>query len=134
MAADLSESTRCEVNFLAGDQLCGSSFTQGPQKALPASLSSSHSSLPLVQHPPALYQVDGNSYVGGAYPILPTTTDATDRLVLLEDWSPTQAFLDRVQYTLLCVVLVLFLYALAAGISFPSCDPSLRSRPPPRRL
>jgi PAS domain S-box-containing protein len=115
VAAELADVAHVEVNLVAGDRLVASSLRGEPRAALVALLA-----LPRVrdlQGPASeLEDVAGRRYVAGAFPL--ATGEASGRLVLLQDWAPTQQFLDELQQQLLIAGIVIFALALGSTLAF----------------
>ena len=58
-------------------------------------------------------------YVTGAFSLFPErASDSVGRLILMQDWQPTQLFLDQLQMQLLETGIATFAVALAAGLVF----------------
>ena len=110
VAAELAGLTHVEVNLVAGHRLAASSLRGEPRAAFAA--------LRDLQAPgTGLQQLAGRRYVAGAFP-LATSSDSGSRLVLLQDWAPTQQFLDELQQQLLIVGAMIFALALAGALAF----------------
>jgi putative nucleotidyltransferase with HDIG domain len=116
-ARDLSGVTRCEVNFVSGSRLCGSSLNSRPVRAgLDRSLPVLTRSL---SNKPAFVSIGGRSYVGGLFPLTDRNGEGeTDRLLLLQDWDPTRSFLSAVDRGLFAVGALALLCALGGGWVF----------------
>src|SRR5207244_3156156 len=66
-----------------------------------------------------LEELAGRRYFAGAFPLAPAAgSPPPGRLVLLEDWAPTQLFLDELQRQLLVTGAVIFTFALAGALVF----------------
>ena len=57
----------------------------------------------------------GRRYFAGAFPLAPRDRRDPGRLVLLQDWAPTQLFLDELQRQLFVTGAVIFTFALAGA-------------------
>jgi PAS domain S-box-containing protein len=118
VAEELALVTHCEVNLVAGDHLCGSSLHKTERTELAAILAGgdlrARGGVSLDEH-----RVGGVRYVAGAFPLsADRESDGVGRLVLLQDWRPTQRFLDQLQRQLVQAGFAIFTLALAAGLVF----------------
>jgi PAS domain S-box-containing protein len=118
VARELAAVTRAEVNLVSADRLAGSSL-QGEERrqlgtALPAvTLAQRHGVST------DLTSLGDRDFVEGTFPLFRDgrRTDV-GHLVLLQDWAPTQAFLDELRNALLLAGIVAFALALAGGLVF----------------
>ena len=62
--------------------------------------------------------IGGRKFIEGTFPLFRDCTTDIGHLVLLQDWSPTQAFLDQLRSSLLFAGIGGFVLALAGGIFF----------------
>ncbi len=118
VAEELALVTHCEVNLVAGDHLCGSSLHKADRTELAAVLAEGNLR---TQRGVSLdeQRVGGIRYVTGAFPLFADrTSDSVGRLVLLQDWHPTQQFLDELQRQLLQAGVAIFTLALGAALVF----------------
>ena len=118
VAEELALVTHCEMNLVAGEHLCGSSLNKSERSELAAVLVSgdlrAHHGISLNEQ-----RVGGVRYVTGAFSLFPDrASDSVGRLILLQDWQPTQQYLDQLQKQLLETGLAIFAVALAAGLVF----------------
>jgi PAS domain S-box-containing protein len=128
VAAELAELAHVDVNLVVGDRLAASSLRGEPRAALaallaattPPSVGSSTPRLSDLQGPASeLEPLAGRRYVAGAFPLAAGRGSAqVGRLVLLQDWEPTQQFLDELQRQLLIAGTVIFALALAGAFGF----------------
>src|SRR6185436_9449068 len=66
-----------------------------------------------------LLRVGDRAYVTGVFPLgRPETGGNSGRLLLLSDWQPTQAFIDRLQSRFAWTGLVVLGLSLAGGLVF----------------
>jgi PAS domain S-box-containing protein len=115
VAAELADVAHVEVNLVAGDRLVASSLRGEPRAALAALLARPR--VRDLQGPASeLEDVAGRRYVAGAFPL--ATGETSGRLVLLQDWAPTQQFLDELQQQLLIAGAVIFAFALGGALAF----------------
>jgi signal transduction histidine kinase/DNA-binding response OmpR family regulator len=116
VARQLSEVTGSEVNFLAGEAISGSSLSLDTRSALAAlvgttSIESSRA------HVVAPIELQGVRYIARRYPLFADQQrDAVGSMVLLENWEPTQLFLDRVERQLLGIAAMTFCVMLAGAV------------------
>ena len=118
VAEELALVTHCEVNLVAGEHLCGSSLSKPGRSDLAAVLVSGN---PRAHHGISLdeQRVGGVLYVTGGFSLFADrASDGVGRLILLQDWQPTQQYLDQLQRQLLENGLATFAVALAAGLVF----------------
>ena len=119
VAEELAQVTHCEVNLVAADHLSGTSLKGAAQDRArgrwpPEADSGAGRRFSSISRPLA-----GRRYVAGAFPLSPDrTSDSTGRLLLLQDWQPTQRFLDELQRQFLLAGGIIFLVAVAAGVVF----------------
>jgi HAMP domain-containing protein len=118
VAADLADVAHVEVNLVVGDRLAASSLRGEPRAALSARVGAP----PLrdLEGPASdLEEVAGHRYFAGAFPLTAAAgSPHLGRLVLLQDWAPTQLFLNELQRQLLVTGAVIFMFALAGALMF----------------
>ena len=118
VAADLADVAHVEVNLVVGDRLAASSLRGEPRAALSARVGAP----PLrdLEGPASdLEEVAGYRYFAGAFPLTAAAgSPHLGRLVLLQDWAPTQLFLNELQRQLLLTGAVIFTLALAGALVF----------------
>jgi predicted signal transduction protein with EAL and GGDEF domain len=116
VARRLAEVTRSDVNIVAGHQLSASSLTGTDRLALAGLITSGWLSRPGTD---AVQRVGHGRYVIGVFPLSPGSDGNTvGRLVLLQDWRPTQQFLDEVRRRLLAAGAAIFALAVGGGLLF----------------
>ena len=125
---DIALVARSEVSLLCEDgRLCASSLSGLPRDVLARLVRDQPDTLGPIDARPALHRVGGTSFVGGVYPLTVggIGTDGSvgaaltgARLVLLQDWSPTEQALSQIQNAMLWVGFGTFLVALASGLVF----------------
>ncbi|RPH62136.1 MAG: response regulator, partial [Acidobacteria bacterium] len=117
VARELARTTRCEVNLIWNGRISGSSLPLALRGALASALRSHTASLDRVGQPPALRPLGTMQYVSGVYPLdTDTAGTAAGTLVLLQDWQPTQQFVDEIQSRVILLGSVTFLFALGGGL------------------
>ena len=127
VVAELAELAHVDVNLVAGDRLAASSLRGEPRAALAALLAAPKPSgggsaprLSDLQGPASeLEPLAGRRYLAGAFPLATGRGSAqVGRLLLLQDWEPTQQFLDELQQQLLIAGTVIFALALGSAFGF----------------
>jgi PAS domain S-box-containing protein len=117
VARQLAASTRTEVTLLAGTDLSGSSLSAARQGGVRDLVRHDPNALGRVNAAAGLRQIVDGWYVSGTYPVTSSNdTESLGRLVLMQDWQPTQAFVDQVKRGVLIVGSTLFVLALVAGL------------------
>jgi PAS domain S-box-containing protein len=118
VAADLADVAQVEVNLVIGDRLAASSLRGEPRAALNAQLATQH--LRKLEGPASgLEEVAGRRYFAGAFPLASGAgSPRRGRLVLLQDWAPTQLFLSELERQLLTTGAVIFTFALGGALVF----------------
>ena len=118
-AKELAELTRSEVNLAtAGGDISGSSLPQAARGELRE----------LIHATPSQYEQGGSfavrrvgdvPYVTGTFPLsADRASKDAGRLVLLQDWRPTQQFLDDLRRQLLLAGIGTFVLAVSGGVAF----------------
>jgi putative nucleotidyltransferase with HDIG domain len=117
LAGELARVTRCEVSFVSGAGLCGTSLPPQHQNAAVRFLSGAAPRLPGWGQRPSVQRLDGETYVGGIYPLYSDRTPtASGELLLLHPWKPTQSVLDEIRDALIYLGAFAFLLSLATGL------------------
>jgi PAS domain S-box-containing protein len=118
VANELAQVTHCEVNLVAADHLSGTSMNGAGRVELAGMLAAGKLQ---IQQTLSLdmQSIAGRRYVTGAFPLSPDRPPTgTDRMLLLQNWQPTQLFLDELRNGFLRAGGVIFLLAVAAGVVF----------------
>ena len=114
VARELAQTARCDVNFIVGGRLSGSSLASPRKAALAAMLSAEPDA---TRRPAALLSVGDADYVSGSYPLHPEASEAsTSALVLLQPWEPTQQFVDEIRTRVLWLGLATFVLSLGGAL------------------
>jgi signal transduction histidine kinase/ActR/RegA family two-component response regulator len=117
VARELSRTTRCEVSMIWNDRISGSSLAPALRGALAAELTGDARTLGRLGQAPALRPLGRMHYVSGVYPLETHPSDSSvGTLVLLQDWQPTQTFVDEIQSRVIWLGGITFLFALAGGV------------------
>ncbi len=124
VAADLASVAHVDVSFVCSNgQLCGSSLASASRDVLARMVKENPGALGDLNGLPARHVIGPTSFVGGVYPLsvagaVAPASAVAPRLVLLQDWSPTERAAGQIQLALLWVGLAAFLTALAGGVLF----------------
>jgi PAS domain S-box-containing protein len=118
VAEELAQVTHAEVNLISGGKLAGSSLAPAEQQELREALAG--------PDPPTpqgistnLRPVGSRRFISGTFPIFrDRESDDVGRLLLLQDWAPTQQFLDELRRSLLIAGIAGFILALGGGLVF----------------
>jgi diguanylate cyclase (GGDEF)-like protein len=117
VARRLADVTHSDVNIVAGLHLAASSLTGADRVALAGLITSGWLSRPSTLD--AVQRVGDGRYVIGVFPLSPGADgNAAGRLVLLQDWRPTQQFLDEVRWRLIAAGAAIFALAVGGGLIF----------------
>ena len=118
IAKELALETHSEVNFVSGNKLVGSSLPQDQQQQVEVALASG-GLLALRGTSSEARQLGNRRFFEGTFSLFPDrASDDVGSLVLLQDWAPTQRFLDQLQGSLLLAGIGGFILALGGGIVF----------------
>jgi hypothetical protein len=118
VAHDLAQMTHSEVSFVSGSQLVGSSLPEDERQEMAARLSSGGllSSRGISSD---VRGIGGRRFIKGTFSLFPgRPSDNVGQLILLQDWAPTQKFLDDLQTSLLLAGSAGFILALGGGVLF----------------
>ena len=118
VAQQLAQITRADINLVSGNRLAGSSLSAAEQKDVAALLAAGS----LGSASGHLTRSAGRSatreFIEGTFPLFRDRATDVGHLVLLQDWAPTQAFLDELRTSLLFAGVGGFVLALAGGLFF----------------
>jgi HAMP domain-containing protein len=118
VARRLAEVSHSDVNIVGGRQLSASSLSGADRMAL-AGLVSAGDWLSRLGTLDAVQCVGDGQYVIGIFPLSPDDgSKAIGRLVLLQNWRPTQQFVDEVRRRLLAAGAAIFAFAIGGGVLF----------------
>ena len=119
VAQQLAQTTHCQVSLVSGTHLRASSLPEGARTDFAALLASGVGRLAQTDAASQLHEIGGERYVGGTFFLSPDHTLPDDnRLVLLQDWQPTQQFIDQLRRQFLGAAAIVFGFALAGGLLF----------------
>ena len=117
VAHQLAQITRADINFVSGNRLAGSSLAPDGQKDVAALLASG-----ALGHAPGISDgvrtIGQREFIEGTFPLFRDRSTDIGHLVLLQDWAPTQAFLDELRRSLIFAGIGGFVLALAGGLFF----------------
>jgi predicted signal transduction protein with EAL and GGDEF domain len=116
VADELAATTRCEVTLAANGHISGSSL---PGDARPELARDLAGELRTVTSAPVRVRSLGHAqYIEGVFPLFRDQSSRNEnRLVLLQDWAPTQQFVDELRRQFLRAGAGIFVLALAGGIA-----------------
>ena len=118
VAQRLAAVTHSDVNIVAGRRLSASSLTGADRTAL-AGLVAAGDWLSRLGTLDGVQRVGDGRYVIGIFPLSAADAgNAAGRLVLLQNWRPTQQFVDEVRRRLLAAGAGVFLLAVGGGVLF----------------
>ncbi len=115
VAQELAQETHSEVNMVTGKQLAGSSLPADERRDVVAALDGGAL---LTGVSTDIRQLGTRRFIEGVFPLFPGRSTDAGRLVLLQDWAPTQQFLDELRRSLLWAGVGGFVLALAGGLIF----------------
>ena len=115
VATRLAELTHREINLVAGSRVYASSLPPADREALAAAVGDGW---PAASDMGSVQRIGTGEYAVGAFPLMLDGATTPAGLILLEDWAPTQAFLNTLRWRLLATGGVIFTIALAAGVLF----------------
>jgi PAS domain S-box-containing protein len=116
-ARQLAQVTRADINLVSGNRLAGSSLNAAEQKEV-ASLLAAGTLGSAAGISSNVRAIDKREFIEGTFPLFRDRTTDIGHLVLLQDWAPTQAFLDELRSSLLFAGVGGFVLALAGGLFF----------------
>jgi PAS domain S-box-containing protein len=117
VAQQLARITHADINLVSGRQLVGSSLAAAEQKEIASLLSAgSLGSTSGISLDPRI--IGERRFIEGTFPLFRDRATDAGQLVLLQDWAPTQAFLDELRIALLLAGVGGFALALAGGWIF----------------
>jgi PAS domain S-box-containing protein len=117
VAKDLARITRAEINLVSGNRLVGSSLPADEQQQVAAALAAGHlASGDSISA--EVRNIGSRRFIGGAFPLFPDRSNDSGYLILLQDWAPTQTFLDELRTAVLLAGLMGFVIALGGGLVF----------------
>ena len=118
VAQELADITRAEVNLVSGNRLAGSSLSEQHQRELESVLSSG-ALAGAGGISEARRSIGDREFIEGTFPLVrDRQSSEVGRLVMLQDWALTQAFLDELRNALLLAGLGGFAVAMAGGLIF----------------
>jgi PAS domain S-box-containing protein len=117
VARNLALTTRCDVTLIVRGALSGSSLAVPRRKALETLLDREPTAMGRIEGGAELHAIGDAQYVGGIYPLHPDAAGASaGALVLLQDWEPTQRFVDEIRSRVLWLGAWTFGLALGSGL------------------
>ena len=117
VARELALTARCDINLIVRRRLSGSSLALPQREALVAMLGDAPDAMGRLRQVAELRSVGDAYYVSGTYPLHPDAAGAAaGALVLLQDWNPTQRFVDEIRTRVLWLGSATFMLALASAL------------------
>ena len=117
LAQRLKHGASCDITFVYGQKVSGSSLKGGVRRMLQRILQDWPQMLGEAESPSKLQRLAGEWCVVRRFPLGdPADTGGLGYLVLLESWQPTQRFLDHVHTGLLLVALGILGFALLGSL------------------
>ena len=115
MARELALITRSDVALVADGDVSGSSFYPAVREALDTMLQTDQSAFDTAGDV-GLRRLGGTRYVGGMFPLGGGDGASSGKLILLEEWEPTQQFLDDIGRQLLWTGAGVFALAIGGSL------------------
>ena len=117
VAQQLAQITRADINLVSGSRLAGSSLNAAAQREVAALLAAGMlGSAAGVSE--SVRTIGDREFIEGTFPLFRDRATDTGHLVLLQDWAPTQTFLDELRSSLLFAGIGGFVMAMAGGLFF----------------
>ncbi len=117
VAQQLAQITRADINLVTGNRLAGSSLSAVEQKDVVALLAGGSLGT-ATGISSGVRTIGERRFIEGTFPLFRDRSTDGGHLVLLQDWAPTQAFLDELRRALLLAGVGGFVLALAGGVFF----------------
>jgi PAS domain S-box-containing protein len=118
VARELAQVNHSEINLVTDNKLVGSSLPS-PLQAQVAAAVADGTLLKLRGVSSTVKTFGDRQFIEGAFPLFRDRSfDDMGRLVLLQDWGPTQQFLDELQRSLILAGAAVFVLALGGGLIF----------------
>jgi signal transduction histidine kinase/CheY-like chemotaxis protein len=115
LAGSLAQITHREVNLVGDGRIFSSSLPPAARSVLTTALAAD--AWPAASADHTLHRIGEREYASAAFPLsLDGGSASPARLILLDDWTPTQAFLNQLRWRLLGTGAVIFVAALGMGI------------------
>jgi PAS domain S-box-containing protein len=116
LARELARITRCDVSFVCGSRLCGTSLGASAEITLAGMLANDGSALGAVGATPERRRIGDRVFVSALYGLRPDAAEA--KLALLQDWTPTARAAQQLSAVLAGIGGVTLVVALVAGFVF----------------
>ncbi len=117
VAQQIAQITRADVNLVSGHRLAGSSLAAAEQNELAALLAAGGLDT-TTGVSPGVKTFGERRFIEGTFPLFRDRPTDAGHLVLLQDWAPTQSFLDELRTALILAGIGGFVLALAGGLVF----------------
>ena len=96
VARQLAQIARADINLVSGNHLAGSSLG-AEEQTIVASLLAARDLGRATGISPAMRTIGKRRFIEGTFPLFRDRPTDVGHLVLLQDWAPTQSFLDALQ-------------------------------------
>ena len=116
-AQELAQITRADINLVWGSHLMGSSLGVAEQNEVASLLATGRLGTDTGVSA-GVRAIGHREFIEGTFPLVRDRPADAAQLVLLQDWAPTQAFLDELQLSLVLAGVGGFVLALAGGLIF----------------
>ena len=119
LAQELAAATHREVNLVGDRGVYASSLPADERAALASMITAEKDGFVRDAASSTLRTIGGREFAAGVFPLVLDGAAPVDaQLILLDDWSQTQAFLSQLRWRLLLTGAVMFMAAMAMGIVF----------------
>jgi len=116
LARELARITRCDVSFVCGSRLCGTSLGAAAEITLAGMLAHDGAALGAVGGTPERRHIGDREFVSALYGLRADASEA--KLALLQDWTPTARAARQLSVVLAGIGGVTMVVALVAGFVF----------------
>src|SRR5262249_13559946 len=117
VARRLADVTHSDVNLVADGRLYASSLSASDKRALGSILSSANWTAS-DGGARSVRQVGGSQYAAGGFRLSGGSGPPVGRLILLQDWQPTQRFLDEIERRAFLAGFAIFVVAIVGSLIF----------------
>jgi PAS domain S-box-containing protein len=116
LAYELARTTGRDVALIAGTTISGSSLNPAPRGRLENLLHANTGPF-ATTGAMSVTRLGNDEYVAATFPLTSNANlPAPGRLVLLESWAPTQAFIDHIRWRLLWTGALVFVFGIGASL------------------
>ena len=118
VAHELASVSNFHVNLVNGTHLSGSSLPGAARTALERELAQNRGRPSAPGVSASFRELETERYVEGVFPLTAGSFDTGARLILLEDWKPTEDFLATLRVQIAAATGVIFVLALGGAVVF----------------